>query len=619
MQYTAFEIENFKGVGKASLAFNPRANSNVLTIVGLNESGKTTLLEGVYSFSPDTESRNLFDKAGLLDYRDIARIPKSELYNFNGKIAIKATVRLEDGEREKLNKQISAALGLNFASDNLPDLFTIEDITEYSASKVVTRKVNWSIQIQVKGKRAANWRQANVLERRTIFRSLENRLPAIAYFPTFLSDVPERIYLRGHDNDPRNRFYRTVFQDILDALDNDITIEKHILARVDPPTTFAGTITEAIADFWGSGSRHMVQQVIDKASAKLSSIIVTRWNEMFDKQPVGKEIVIDWTIEEAADGELAEPYITFSIRDGADRYNIADRSLGFRWFFCFLLFTQFRARRKSKRGTVFLFDEPASNLHAKAQEKLLDSFRDICTFPNALIYSTHSPYMVNPLWLDQTYIIENDAVGADLDDIGEMRTSEETKITAKPYADFVEEFPDRLSHFQPVLDRLEVKPSLLSISKKTVLVEGKSDFAIMAELERDGPKLAFNFVPAHGAQTMKPLVSLLKGWGWPFAILLDSDDAGSGAKKLYEDEYNIVGRVFLLSDLVDKAKGIESLLLKADLDKVQSELGLSRKANKKQIYRFFQTRSYETSPKKLATSSSKAWKQIQSHFEKYFQ
>ena len=618
MQYTSFEIENFKGVGKAKIDFRGRSDANVVTIVGLNESGKTTLLEGIYSFSPDPESRNLFDKAGLLSHLDIARIPKSEIYNFNNKIRIKAHARMEPGEKARLNDEISKRLSLDFHEDNLSDNITIDDVTTYEDSKVARRQVVWSIRLKVKTKRAKNWRDTSAEENRVIFDTLEDNLPAIAYFPTFLSEVPKKIYLRGHEKDQRNTFYRTVFQDILDSLGGDLTIDRHILARIDPPTTFAGTVAESISNFWGSGSRHMVQQVIDKASARLSSIIVTRWNEMFDNKPVGKEIVIDWNLEESGDDEPPNPYISFSIRDGADRYNIADRSLGFRWFFCFLLFTQFRARRKSQRGTLFLFDEPASNLHAKAQEKLLDSFKDICSQPNALMYSTHSPYMVNPLWLDQTYIIENEAVGADLDDIGSMSTSENTKITAKDYNSFIDKHPDRLSHFQPILDRLEVKPSLLDVTKNSVLVEGKSDFAILSELARDGEGLSFNIIPAHGAQTLNPLISLMKGWGWEFAVLVDSDDAGKAAKARYEQDYGVKGKVFTLSELIDGARAIESILLKPDIDAIQKDLSLSKRPSKKQIYRFFQARSYEGTPKKLRTSKSKAFRIFTEKLEAYF-
>jgi ABC-type Mn2+/Zn2+ transport system ATPase subunit len=597
---------NFKGIHRADVRLGKPDRANVVTLIGLNESGKTTLLEGIYSFSPDYESRTLFDNK-LLTPDAISRIPKSELYSFNDRISVIATVSLEDGERELIKKDIEQATGLVFDDGGIRDAFQIEDYFDYKNSEKSNSGATWAISLRVKTKRAQKWRRPDKDENTKIFKVLQSRLPSIAYFPTFLSDVPAKIYLRGHTNDPKNAFYRRVFQDILDSLDSNITIEEQILERLKPPATFTGTISETIASFWGSGSRHMVQQVIDKASGQLSRIIVSRWNEMFENNKIGKEIVIDWGVDEDIEGQTADPYISFAIKDGANRFNIADRSLGFRWFFCFLLFTQFRAKRRGGVGTLFLFDEPASNLHAKAQEKLLDSFKDICMQPNALIYSTHSPYMINPYWLDNAYIVENTALGSDLDDIASMAIDDRTSIETSSYHAFVEAHPDRLSHFQPVLDRLEVKPSILDVVKRSVLVEGKSDYVILNELAKAANVKDLQLIPAHGASTMGALVALLKGWGWPFLVLVDGDKAGQEAKQIYASEYNIADRAFALSDVVAEWKAVESVLHADDLKLIAS----SGKPTKKQIYSFFvESAEIGSAKKKLKTPKSSEFKKL---------
>lgn len=583
MKYRSFQLRNFKGVNDATVKLSAGEGANVVTLVGLNESGKTTLLEGIYSFSPDAESKTLFDTK-LLSPDTTARIPKNRLYSFNERISIVAEVILDSGERDEIRNLVEKELGLQFDASGIPDTFKIEDWGQYQNSKRVDGSATWYITLNVKSKQAKNWRKATPVEYATIFKVLQSRLPSIAYFPTFLSDVPARVYLRGHETDQRNSFYRRVFQDILDSLEANINIHDQIVSRLEPSKSFVGTVAETISAFWGSSSKQMVQQVIDKASAQLSKVIVTRWNEMFDNSKIGKEIVIDFGVEEDTQSEVADPYILFAIKDGSNRFNIADRSLGFRWFFCFLLFTQFRAKRKNSQGTLFLFDEPASNLHAKAQEKLLDSLRDICGTPNALIYSTHSPYMINPYWLDTTYIVENTAVGADLDEIASMATSEDTEISTVTYHDFVERFPARMSHFQPILDRLEVKPNLLDISKKSVLVEGKSDYVILSELAKAGKLKTIDLIPAHGASTMAPLIALLKGWGWPFAVLLDGDKAGKDAKDVYVEEYNLADNVFTLKEVDSSLKGVESLVDPSDAKLIT---GTEKQPTKKQLYSFF--------------------------------
>jgi predicted ATP-dependent endonuclease of OLD family len=55
MRFIGFEIENFKGIQKSSLDFSKVPHANIFTLVGLNESGKTTILEAINSFSPSQE------------------------------------------------------------------------------------------------------------------------------------------------------------------------------------------------------------------------------------------------------------------------------------------------------------------------------------------------------------------------------------------------------------------------------------------------------------------------------------------------------------------------------------------------------------------------------------
>lgn len=77
------------------------------------------------------------------------------------------------------------------------------------------------------------------------------------------------------------------------------------------------------------------------------------WNEISGRNVSGKTVRVDFGV----DSEVGNiPYLQLIIHDGEQDYAIHERSLGFRWFFTFLLFTQFRASRKSERGTIFLFD-----------------------------------------------------------------------------------------------------------------------------------------------------------------------------------------------------------------------------------------------------------------------
>ena len=608
MIYKKFRIRNFKGVRDTTVSL-PDGNTNVTTLIGLNESGKTTILEAIYSFSPDRESEPLFLEDNLIPDQT-AKIPRDKLFSFSDEISVTATVSFAPDEKISVVKAINAAISGQIDPTCLSDTFTIKDKSVYVNSEFSKKSVVWDLGgLRVKTGKQQKWRTQTGDEWSKIWAILREALPSVAYFPTFLSQIPNRIYLKSHDDDKVNTFYRTIFQDILYQIGPDFTIESQILSRLTDKDEEKGVISQIIAAFWGSSRRGMVQQLIDKASAVLSQVITDRWNEIFKTRPAGREIVINFGIDENPDDATIDPYIEFAIRDGTNRFNIADRSLGFRWFFCFLLFTQFRAKRQNGSATLFLFDEPASNLHAKAQEKLLDSFKEVSQSPNTLIYSTHSPYMIEPLWLDDAYVIENALISSELKDIGEMSVSEESDIAANKYKSYVQNFPDRLNHFQPVLDRLEVKPSLSEISEKTLLVEGKSDYAILKGLT-EGKKLGFKIIPAHGATTLGPLVALLRGWGWSFAVLLDSDAEGLAAAKRYRQDFSLNTEVVTLEDAFAGLKQIEYLLTDKDKDTISKHSNITGKLTKKSIYAFFIANSGNIKSYNLDAQNGQALKDL---------
>lgn len=70
-----------------------------------------------------------------------------------------------------------------------------------------------------------------------------------------------------------------------------------------------------------------------------------------------------------------------------------------------LLLTGFKLE-DSKRKTIYVFDEPAANLHSRAQIELLTYFEKMIGSGDKIIYSTHSHHMVDPRWLSGAYIVE---------------------------------------------------------------------------------------------------------------------------------------------------------------------------------------------------------------------
>ncbi len=291
-------------------------------------------------------------------------------------------------------------------------------------------------------------------------------------------------------------------------------------------------------------------------------------------------------------GESKKVYVDFSLKDGTSQYDLSERSLGFRWFFSFLLFTLYRVSAKQAGPTLFLLDEPASNLHSRAQMQLLESLPKIATGSNQIMYSTHSHYMINPEWLDQAFIVSNSAI--DYDDVTETSKNKNrhTDVHVDKYRTFVGKNPDKTTYFQPVLDKLDVSPSKIDLVRPSVLVEGKGDYIVLEYGRRVviGAESEYAIVPTRGAAGMDELVGLFLGWGVPFVICLDDDQAGVAAKGVYIKEWGLSeSRVFTLKDvdLSLSGKRIEDLLEGSDLDAVRDVMSLTSRPTKSQIQLFF--------------------------------
>jgi hypothetical protein len=348
--------------------------------------------------------------------------------------------------------------------------------------------------------------------------------------------------------------------------------------------------------------RPKIQHVMDRASAAVTKLVFGRWNKIFGEDTKGKEVVISF---ETVQGEKRnaqgvatatqehDVFIKFQIRDGTRRFNVNDRSLGFRWFFAFMLFTQFRVARDSARPLLFLFDEPASNLHAAAQQKLIDSFPEIAKDEHTLIYTTHSHYMIEPKWLEQTFIVANRADAPESTSVLDAISldDESLDIQVTPYRSFVNDHPGQTSYFQPILDRLEVVPSRFDMQRASIILEGKSDYYVLRYAAIATGSTDLPLLPGLGAGTFGALAALHVGWNLNFLFVLDGDRQGRVERDRYINEYGIPRNcIVTIDELVNGVSVIEDLLDANALDAIRKELGLSNGPSKGQIRRFFQER-----------------------------
>lgn len=97
------------------------------------------------------------------------------------------------------------------------------------------------------------------------------------------------------------------------------------------------------------------------------------------------------------------------VKTNKNTTNISERSNGLRWYLN--LFIDILANDLRNTNVIFLLDEPGVYLHVNAQRELLRLFYDLCKNDNQVVYSTHSPYMIDPNNIINVRAIEKDEKG----------------------------------------------------------------------------------------------------------------------------------------------------------------------------------------------------------------
>lgn len=539
MKYTKFTIISYKGIPKIELELNKKPSPKIFTLVGLNESGKTSILEAIYLF-----------QNGILKEDAHTLISKSHQHAFDGTISIKAELELDDGAIKDIKDYLRE--NYKFKAETVSKSVEITQKYEFEKSVPVEgdywTETYWNLDIKGTPKRGKNSRQLYEWDEEVwdeVVELIESEyLPKILYYQDFLFKFPEKIYLEPFENEgAEQKEYRNVIQDILDSIKDGLTIEEDLLKRMRKKEE--------------RSHKEALTQLLSKMSSKLNKEILKEWDAIFFEGTQKKEVDISYDSEKDNNGN-ERYFVELRIKQGSDSYSINDRSLGFRWFFSFLIFTAFRKSRSSDPGeTLFLLDEPASNLHQRSQQKLLQSLEHIVS-DCKLIYSTHSHHLINPKWLAGTYIVRNKAIDYDNP---EGADTTETDINAILYKNFVADHPNEQDHFKPILDALEYTPSNLEVLPATIFTEGKNDYYIFKYLLNvifEG-ECDLNFYPGAGVDKYDYKFRLYLAWNKKFVALFDSDEGGEKAKSKYIDDIgpDMQSRIFTFEDISKRWKNLE--------------------------------------------------------------
>ena len=535
MKFTKFTIKNFKGIKNLTLDFTKHPQGKIFPLVGLNESGKTTILDAINLFQNEMESG-----------REHEMIHKRNKGMFNDSIEIAATLQLENQDKIFIRSFLRGKR-LEMQDDIEEIIITKKYIFLESVYKEFCSK--WYIPLMVKTSQRRDFVSLDGYKehRSGLVKEMGDKyIPHILYFENFLFDFPEKIYLATSNNtatetdNQTQKEYREVLDDILSSVNPDYNFKKHILQRLKNSS---------------ASEREAVTQVLNEMSEKLNDIIVTPWKKILRDSA---EITIEVKNSKDSNGHFLE----FKIKQGAESFNIGERSLGFKWFFSFLLFTEFRTKRKVEKGEyVFLFDEPASNLHPAAQQALLNCFTKLAE-KSKIIYSTHSHYLLIPKLLLTAFVVIDS--GKKQNENGEMIWKDYSQnITAQPYRYFVSITSDSDDmHYQPLLDCLEYVENPFANNDNIVFLEGKYDYYIFQWIREKfflGEDYNFNFRPGGGAGKFENIFCEYLATNKKFVAIFDADSAGKKEKERYLDDVSVEleKNIFTLEDVKSSFKGFQ--------------------------------------------------------------
>ena len=504
---------------------------DVTCLVGKNESGKTAVLQALYRLNPCIETDGLFDvtddypRRGVVNYRNDV-----EANRRNPAVVIRATYALESDD----SAAVQEIFGSECLNDDEPTISLhkgYSNETEFSGLAVddhaaLKHLVNAAglpqpLTTQLLEQETAK-AMVGALSTAEQTEAAQKLMPTLQQISDSKGDVSAVIYDRIlHDHIPKflyfDEFYQMTGQDNLDALRQ--RVEGKVLEKPDYPLLglidLAGLDLNELVD---PKRTEALLANLEAAENQLTQTVLTYWSQNL-------HLRMKFDIRQARPGDptgmTSGMNIWGRIHDTKHMVSTAlgTRSRGFVWFFSFLAW--YSQLRKKGKKLILLLDEPGLSLHAKAQADLLRYFEKELKPNHQLIYTTHSPFMVDPTHFERVRIVQDLSIEPDSEELSKEQQG--TQVITE----VLDATPDSLFPLQGALG-YQIYQTLF-IGPNNLVVEGASDLlyiqTISALLEKRGKvglSTDWTITPVGGSDKVSTFVAMI---GAPehlnVAVLLD--------------------------------------------------------------------------------------------------
>lgn len=508
-------------------------DKDVTCLVGKNEAGKTAILEALYKLKPVRDEDATFDvvreyfKPEMLDYE--------KTHAKNPATAISTTWELEEEDYNALEALIGPAarkIGIvtvcrtfdskpfvDFALDEaevVQGLLKASDIENKDRSKYKGAQTVPELLSQL-GATPEDQQQRTALIQ-SVRGRFGNKTANEAAIELIWSRVPRFAFFSQYRRMPGQLSVEDFKQR---ATTNKLSEQDEVF------TSLLEMINMSVDAF-------MALSTYEHLRARLEAARDTLTRELRNYWPDGKHLKMEFDFGDGLSGDPA-PFNkgkVFRARILNERYGAStgfdERSNGFIWFFSFLVwFTQLQ--RNYKSDLVLLLDEPGMALHGTAQRELLRFIDQRLAKAYQVVYSTHSPFMIDGSNLHRARPVE---------DLYREPTGDEDPSTNPARGTKVFEnwwYADRPTLF-PLMGCVAFDlTQTMFISPHNVLVEGVADFMYIewfrSKLAKEGRLTLdkrWTVTPCGSITKIGAFLNLFAGNHLHCAVVCDYGDGGKG-------------------------------------------------------------------------------------------
>ncbi|HHU72517.1 MAG TPA: AAA family ATPase [Clostridiales bacterium] len=586
MYIHSISLKNYKSIGekKSSIILEPR----VTTIIGKNESGKSNVLEGISHISLLSGMQTAFNTEN---------INRNNGINAN----IEYTITLKPTSEDQKTFNIFG------------DTKIILDKDSYIATGSVLTYYNEHIResvdtlVSIMGQNPFQLRDQDFTNFRTYISDFQQtdslNLLRINLAFTFIETQNSRLNKENRDavsealSESKSKwgvitsvlpvvFYRNADK----ILKTQYKLEE-VQKELASPKSFQNSL---LADFV-----HLIQVSDDEFIKAVSSGTTGTKTSIRKKINRNVETMInksfqDFYTEESIslNVDFDSSTVSFSVQSGdGETMLLSERSNGLRWYLN--MFIDALAHGLYKNNVVYLFDEPGTSLHVNAQKELINLFHALANKGNQVVYTTHSPYMLDMKedGIHRIRAVEKDSEGYSYI----YKTAYDSQLSPDSQEDTLAPIVNAIGmnlgdRFGPSVDKLNI------------VVEGISDYIYLHTMAKQlGYDLnEYAFIPSVGATNCINICTILYGWGCPFFAVFDYDKEGvtKGGEILrkdflyeYEKHYCYIKTV--TQDDVDNKTFIkapcviEDIVTKNELDKFSKEKGIAENISKPLLAKLF--------------------------------